>query len=103
MPQYSKAGIKAIREAEICSKKQQENLENNLLSELYYFMIESERRKNDSAAELEAEMKLEEAVENGSPANTILDLATDLCNAGRETAFKMGFRLATKLLKEGLC
>jgi len=103
MVQYSEAATKAIREAEVLSKKKQENLEHNLLSELYYFVLESEARKQDSAAELEAEMKLEEAIEKGSPSNIILDLATDWCNAGQEKAFQMGFRLATKILKEGLC
>ena len=103
MVQYSEATAKALREAEISSKKRQENLEHNLLSELYYFILESEGRKQDSAAELEAEMKLEEAVEKGSPSNIILDLAADWCNARQEKAFQMGFRLATKLLKEGLC
>ncbi len=102
MVQYSEATAKALREAEVLSKKRQENLEHNLLSELYYFVLESEGRKRDSAAELEAEMKLEEAVKKGSPSNIILDLAADLCNAGQEKAFQMGFRLATKLLKEGL-
>ena len=103
MAQYSEAAAKAIREAEILSKKRQENLEHNLLSELYYFILESEGRKQDSAAESEAEMKLEEAIEKGSPSNIILDLAADWCNAGQEKAFQMGFRFATKLLKEGLC
>ena len=51
----------------------------------------------------EAEMKLEEAVEKGSPSNIILDLAADWCNARQKKALQMGFRLATKLLKEGLC
>ncbi len=93
---------KAIREAEILSKKRKEGLEHNLLSELYYFVLEVEGREHDSAAELEAEMKLEEAVEQRSPSHIILDLIADYCDARQENAFQMGFHLATKLLMEGL-
>ena len=102
MVQYSEAATKVIREAEVLSKKRQENLEHNLLSELYYFILESEGRKQDSAAELEANMKLEEALENGISTNKIMDLAYEYSEEAREAGFKMGFHIAMKLCMEGM-
>ena len=92
---------KTLREYEIANKKMRENAEKDLLSVLYGFATELYGRI-DSAEELKAEKKLEEAVENGSPANQVLDLANDLYSEGREAGFKMGFHMATKLMTEGL-
>lgn len=101
MKQYSDTVTKALKESEIISRKQKESMRNNLLAEMYYFALEHSER-NDSAAELEAEMKLDEAVETGKPANEILNLASDWYSEGKEAGFKMGFYMATKLLMEGM-
>lgn len=101
MKQYSDAAAKALQEAEIISRKQKESMGNNLLAEMYYFALERSG-KNESAAEMEAEMKLDEAVGTGRPANEILNLALDWYSEGKEAGFKMGFHMATKLLMEGM-
>lgn len=92
---------RALRECEIANKKMSEDAEKDLLSVLYGFATELYGRI-DSAGELKAEKELEEAIENGSPANEVLDLANDLYSEGREAGFKMGFHMATKLMTEGL-
>ncbi|MBD5089238.1 MAG: hypothetical protein HDT30_10605 [Clostridiales bacterium] len=92
---------KALDETKLFNKKQKEGIENNLLSELYCFFNEC-MGANDCSAEMEAEMKLDEALESGKTANEIMNLATDWYSEGREAGFKMGFHIATKLLTEGL-
>ena len=92
---------KALDETKLFNKKRKEDMENNLLSELYCFFNEC-MGANDSYGEMEAEMKLNEALESGETANEIMNLATDWYSEGRETGFKMGFHIATKLLTEGL-
>lgn len=101
MGQHSKAVAKAIRESEINTMKQREEAERNMLGALYYFATELSS-KNDSASELEAETRLDEAVESGKAASEIMDLATDWYSEGKEAGFRMGFHMATKLLTEGL-
>lgn len=101
MGQDLNAYAKASRECDINAKKRLEEAERNMLGALYCFAIELNGR-NDSAAELEAEAKLDEAIESGKAAHEIMDLATDWYGEGRETGFRMGFHMATKLLTEGL-
>lgn len=101
MTQYSDAAIKALREEKIISMRQKESMKNNLLGEMYYFALERSGR-NESAAEIEAEMKLDKAVKTGRPANEILNLALDWYSEGQEAGFKMGFHMAAKLLMEGM-
>lgn len=85
----------------MANKKQKEGIEKNLLAELYYFVNEC-AGGDSSAREMEAEMKLDEALENGKSTNEIMNLATDWYSEGREAGFLMGFHIATKLLMEGL-
>lgn len=101
MKQYSDAVEKALHEADIISMRQKESMKNNLLGEIYYLALERSGR-NSSAAEMEAEMKLDKAVETGRPANEILNLALDWYSEGKEFGFKLGFHMATKLLMEGM-
>lgn len=101
MGQDVNAVAKAIREGDITSKKRLEEAERNMLGALYCFASELNGR-NDSAAELEAEAKLDEAIESGKTAHEIMDLATDWYSEGRESGFRMGFHMAAKLLMEGL-
>lgn len=95
------AYAKSIRESEIYTKRQQEKSERNMLGALYSFACEL-GGKNDSAAELEAETKLDEAIESGKATNEIIELATDWYSEGKESGFRMGFHMATKLLMEGM-
>ena len=97
----SKAYAKAIRECDIMPRRQREEAERNMLGALYSFASEL-GGKNDSAAEREAETRLDEAVGNGKEAGKIMDLATDWYSEGREAGFRMGFHMATKILTEGL-
>ena len=90
---------KADRECEISRKKQRECLESDLIREIYYMMNED---RSETAAEMEADMKLEEALENGLPAHKVFDLACDFSAEAREAGFKMGFRVAMKLCMEGM-
>lgn len=101
MGQISRVVEKAIKENEIFIAKRCENARNNILKELYFLALELSS-KNDTAAELEAEKKLEEAVESVQVSDKIIDLATDWYSEGKEAGFVMGFRMATKLLMEGL-
>lgn len=101
MGQISRVAEKVIKENEIFIAKRCENARNNILKELYFLALELSS-KNDTAAELEAEKKLEEAVESVQVGNKIIDLATDWYSEGKEAGFVMGFRMATKLLMEGL-
>ena len=71
MGQDSNAYAKAVRENDIMVRKQQEEAERDMLRTLYCFASEL-CGKNDSAAEMEAETKLDEAVETGKPATEIL-------------------------------
>lgn len=98
---HSEAVEKSIMEADIRTRKQYERLQEDPISELYSFVLGSMGR-NDTAEESEAEMKLEDALMNGSAASAIMNLAADWHGAGQESGFKMGFRMATKLLTEGL-
>lgn len=98
---HSRAVEKSIMEADIRTRKQYERLQEDPISELYSFVLDSMGR-NDTAEESEAEMKLEDALMNGNAANVIMNLAADWHGAGQESGFKMGFRMATKLLTEGL-
>ncbi len=101
MGQDLNAYAKAIRECDINSKKRLEEAERNMLGALYGFTIELSGR-NDSAAEMEAEAKLDEAIEGGKAAHEIMNLATDWYAEGKEAGFRMGFHMATKLLTEEL-
>ena len=98
---HSEEVKKAMIEADICTKKQYERLQADPISELYSFILDSAGRDN-TAEETEAETKLEDALMNGSAASAIMNLAADWHGAGQESGFKMGFRMATKLLTEGL-
>ena len=91
---------KAIREGKISSRRQQEEAERNMLGVLYTLALELSG--NDSVAEMEAETKLDEALEGKKAANEISDLAADWYSSGKEAGFRMGFHMATKLLVEGL-
>jgi len=101
MIQNSRVVEKTIEENKIFITKRCENARNNILKELYFLAVELSSKK-DTAAELEAEKKLEEAVESVQVSSEIIDLATDWYNEGKEAGFVMGFRMATKLLMEGL-
>lgn len=100
MGQISRVAEKTIQENKIFITKRCENARNNILKELYFLALELSSK--DTAAELEAEKKLEEAVESVQVSNKIIDLATDWYSEGKEAGFVMGFRMATKLLMEGL-
>lgn len=101
MGQDSNAYTKAISECDIITRRQREEAEKNMLGALYSFASEL-CGKNDSAAEREAETRLDEAVGNGKEAGKIMDLATDWYSEGREAGFRLGFHMATKILMEGL-
>lgn len=93
---------KADRECEILRRKQRESLESDLIKEIYYMVNED---RNETAGEMQADMKLEEALEafeNGTPAGNIIDLASECSAEAREAGFKMGFRVAMKLCMEGM-
>lgn len=85
----------------LSERRRLENAEKSPLSELYQTMLECSGFQ-DTAAELEAEMKLEAAVKNNSPAKIIMDLAAGCSGAGKEAGFIMGFRTATRLFVEGM-
>lgn len=78
---HSEAVEKSIMEADIRTRKQYERLQEDPISELYSFVLGSMGR-NDTAEESEAEMKLEDALMNGSAASAIMNLAADWHGAG---------------------
>lgn len=84
-----------MKELEISQRKRQENLNHNLLGELYCFLLEAESEG------IETDAKFEAAVKDGSSPNVIIDLAAEWCAIEKESSFKKGFRFAIKLLKEG--
>ena len=51
---------------------------------------------------MEANMKLEEAIEAAQPAGRLIDLATEYAIEAKESGFKQGFRVAMRLCMEGL-
>lgn len=101
MGQISRVDERTIQEDKIFITKRCENARNNILKELYFLALELSSKK-DTAAELEAEKKLEEAIKRVQVSGEIIDLATDWYSEGKEAGFVMGFRMATKLLMEGL-
>lgn len=90
---------KVYRECEISRRKQREHFETDLIKEIYYLINEDRR---ETAAEMQADMKLEEALESGTSANDIMDLAYECSEEAREAGFKMGFHTAMKLFMEGM-
>lgn len=89
------------RSMELLEKKRREDADKSLVSELYKTMLEC-GGISDTAAELEAELKLEAAVRDIDSADIIMDLAAGCSGAGKEAGFKMGFHIATRLIAEGM-
>ncbi len=90
-----------MKELEISRRKRQENLEHNLLGEIYFSLLDAGAGKRQSVDQLESDAKFEAAVKDGSSPNVIIDLAAEWCCAECESAFKLGFQFAMKILKEG--
>lgn len=85
---------------DISNRQRKERLESDMVGEIYYLVNSAER--NETAAEMEASMKLEEAAEKGMPTNKIIDLACECSAEAKEAGFKQGFHTAMKLCMEGL-
>lgn len=98
--QKNKNGGKNMINLELNQKRAQEKIKHNLLGEMYFWLLNNGKIK-ETAMQIETYEKLETAVKNGSSPNVILDLAVDLSCVECESAFKLGFQFAMKILKEG--
>lgn len=101
MGTYSEEYTRPVMEMELLERKRLETAEASLLTELYRGMLECGAVR-DTAAEMEAGMRLKEAVQANCPADEIMDLAAGCSVAGKEAGFKIGFQAATKLWIEGM-
>lgn len=101
MGTYSEEYTRPVMEMELVEKKRLETAETSPLTELYRGMLECGTVR-DTAAELEADMRLREAVKENCSVDEIMDLAAGCSGAGKEAGFKIGFQAATKLWIEGM-
>lgn len=98
--EQSQAMLKATMESEIRDKKQREGFSTDLVKEICWLVNSAGR--SETAAEMEANMKLEEAIEAAQPAGRLIDLAAECAIEAKESGFKQGFRVAMRLCMEGL-
>ena len=98
--EQSQAILKAKMESEISDKRQREEFSTDLVKEICWLVNSAGR--NETAAEMEANMKLEEAIEAAQPAGRLIDLAAEYAIEAKESGFKQGFRVAMRLCMEGL-
>ncbi len=98
--EQSQAAAKAIMESEIISERRREGFSTDMVKEICWLVNSAGR--SETAAEMEANMKLEEAIEKAQPANRLIDLASEYAAEAKEAGFKQGFRVAMRLCMEGM-
>lgn len=98
--EQSQATTKAIMESEIINERQREGFSTDMVKEICWLVNSAGR--SETAAEMEANMKLEEAIGEAQPAGRLIDLATEYAIEAKESGFKQGFRVAMRLCMEGL-
>ncbi len=98
--EQSQATAKALRESDIINERRREGFSTDMVNEICWLVNSAGR--SETAAEMEANMKLEEAIEEAQPANRLIDLASEYAAEAKEAGFKQGFGVAMRLCMEGM-